>query len=49
MFLYEKHVLGFVSAMFEICSAYAGCGDEINFIDVFGIFTCFYHGVGVYP
>lgn len=44
--LYEKHDLCFVTAMFEICPAYVDCGGEINFIDVFDIFTCFYHDVG---
>ncbi len=44
--LYEKHGLRFVTAMFEICSAYVDCGGEINFIDVFGILTCFYHNMG---
>lgn len=46
MSLYEKHGLWFVTAMFKICPAYVDCSGEINFIDVFGIFTCFYHGVG---
>ena len=40
--LYEKHGLCFVTAVFEICPAYIYCGGKINFIDVFGIFRCFY-------
>ena len=43
--LYEKHGLCSVTAVFEICPAYVYCGGEINFIDVFGIFRCFYHSV----
>ena len=43
--LYEKHGLCFVTAVFEICPVYVYCGGEINFIDVFGIFRCFYHSV----
>ena len=31
--------------VFEICPAYVYCCGEINFIDVFGIFRCFYHSV----
>lgn len=43
--LYEKHGLCFVTTVFEICPAYVYCDGEINFIDVFGIFRCFYHSV----
>ena len=39
--LYEKHGLCFITAVFEICSAYVYCGGEINFIDVFGILDVF--------
>ena len=43
--LYEKHGLCFVTTVFEIRPAYVYCDGEINFIDVFGIFRCFYHSV----
>ena len=43
--LYEKHGLCFVTIVFEICPVYVYCDGEINFIDVFGIFRCFYHSV----
>lgn len=43
--LYEKHGLCFVTTVFEIRPAYVYCDDEINFIDVFGIFRFFYHSV----
>ena len=46
--LYEKHGLCFVTVVFEICPAYVYYGGEINFIDVFGIFRCFYHSVRSY-
>ena len=46
--LYEKHGLCFVTAVFEICSAYVDCGGEIDLIDMFGILTCFYHSMSSY-
>ena len=46
--MYEKHGLRFVTAVFKICSAYVDRGGEIDFIDVFGIFTCFYHSMSGY-
>ena len=46
--LCEKHSLCFVATVFEICSAYVDRGGEINFIEVFGILTCFYHSMSGY-
>ena len=44
----KKHGLCFVITVFEICFAYVDCGGEIDFIDMFGILTCFYHSMSSY-